>query len=368
MKKMMNKGFIMLLTMFMLLQTSTLGVLANNADISTEICMPDLGIEKNYVSEEIASDIEARAIECQRIGHEISMLKKQRTLVESEDVVTMSQRRAVSELNREINTLESSYYSICEEIESMGGHIMTPEQAYLYASSLNETPSDIYSDELGELCGITFSIHYVTVSQVHEIATVIAMPTPNVPSKLVQIYDDPITFYDEMTFSDMANKVIKWAIGDGITNYAGMVLPGSEIAVSLIMSLTGDVIPTNAYSHEASLELEVTTSSIVIHHWKAVEGRYYLRLTTNMATIRELWTFKDVNGQMYVKQQEYDLMSDHYQRGMLYASTLNNCESYHVVHGYKVPTTIFGITTDKVIAVITPFYADQPTQFVYWGN
>lgn len=177
-------------------------------------------------------------------------------------------------------------------------------------------------------------------------------------SSLVRIFD-AVEMYDKVKFSDMADKVIKCTASGIISSF----LPTSgSIAVEAIMNLAEPFIPQSHYTNNATLTLKVSSISTISHMWRKTNNKFYFRLATNAATVKESWIFVDTTGSHYYSYNEYYIESPNY-RNVSIAANHTESTSFSIPDIKYQTKGFLGIYFTKL--TVSPYYAGAPASLAF---
>lgn len=263
-------------------------------------------------------------------------------------------------------------FQLEEKVKSLGYYKFSDSQKSVYAAlveasenngaSLMGTGIDDGNIYYPDIPGMDMYVTYFTYNHngvTEYMADVMVVLNPeDRKSSLVRIFD-AAELFDNITFGDLAEKTIK-CTASGIVS---SLLPTSgSFAIDLVMSLTEPFIPQSHYTNDATLTLKVSSISTVSHIWKKTGNKFYFRLATNAATIKESWIFVDTTGSHYYAYNEYYVESPNYRSASVAASQTTNTS--FSIPDIKYQTKGFlGIYFTKL--TVSPYYAGLPASLAF---
>lgn len=295
------------------------------------------------------------------------------------EVITEVNRKvndSIHKNNEQYNMNHLDYYNIEESLASLGYYKLTNSQKQLYAAltsgktvlseennvSVNGTGINDGKIYYPNIPGMDMYVTYFTYNNngvIEYMADVMVVLNENdAKSSLVRIFD-AVEMYDKVKFSDMADKVIKCTASGIISSF----LPTSgSIAVEAIMNLAEPFIPQSHYTNNATLTLKVSSISTISHMWRKTNNKFYFRLATNAATVKESWIFVDTTGSHYYSYNEYYIESPNY-RNVSIAANHTESTSFSIPDIKYQTKGFLGIYFTKL--TVSPYYAGAPASLAF---
>lgn len=273
----------------------------------------------------------------------------------------------IDEANRRILSGEDGI-DIKLDMEALGYYIFSEEQKQQYYSlTMADSTENVLTRGTGiddgniyypAVEGIDMYVTYYTVSNnsgvAQSIAEVIMTHATGENSVLVQNYD-AVEMFDNVKISNYVDKTLKTVA----SNVVSSLLPtGVSFAADTIISGVSPMVPSSNYSNKATLTLMVSSVSTLSHMWrKANDNKYYFRLATNSAMLRESWVLRDNGGNHYYFYNECKMQSPNY-RSYTIAANQTDYTSYRVADIKYQAKGFLGIFFTKL--KVSPYYAGHP--------
>ena len=253
------------------------------------------------------------------------------------------------------------------DMEALGYHILSEDQKIQYYELVLANPTEknltrgtgiddgnIYYPAIN---GIDMYVTYYTVPNnsgvVQSIAEVIITQAGTEESFLVQNYNG-VEMFDNVKISDYADKTLKTVASNVISS----LLPvGVSFVADTIISGVSPIVPSSNYSNKALLSLTVSSISTISHMWRKTNNKYYFRLATNSALLKESWLLRDTGGNHHYFYNECRIQSPNY-RSYSIAANHTDYTSYKVADIKYQTKGFLGIFFTKL--KVSPYHAGHP--------